>query len=144
MEELENEPWKDTPDERLKIIESINYIISNSTAQNDNIWDEQIAEDDYQNTVRPNLCKIAESLDVISTVCSEYIKKDPDKKIIDNETLTSLELEKGDNNSNSSGMPGFIKVILWILWIVVFAFIGLISAFAIKAKLREKSENEDE
>jgi hypothetical protein len=41
-------------------------------------------------------------------------------------------------------MPGFIKVILWILWIVVFAFIGLISAFAIKAKLREKSENEDE
>jgi hypothetical protein len=54
-------------------------------------------------------------LDVISTVCSEYIKKDPDKKIIDNETLTSLELEKGDNNSNSSGMPGFIKVILWIL-----------------------------
>lgn len=144
LEELENEPWKDTPDERLKIIESINYIISNSTAQNDNIWDEQIAEDDYQNTVRPNLCKIAESLDVISTVCSEYIKKDPDKKIIDNETLTSLELEKGDNNSNSSGMPGFIKVILWILWIVVFAFIGLISAFAIKAKLREKSENEDE
>jgi hypothetical protein len=54
-------------------------------------------------------------LDVISTVCSEYIKKDPDKKIIDNETLTSLELEKGDNSSNSSGMPGFIKVILWIL-----------------------------
>jgi hypothetical protein len=41
-------------------------------------------------------------------------------------------------------MPTFVKVLLWIFGIVVFAFVWAISAFAIKAKLRENSENEED
>jgi hypothetical protein len=108
LERLINEDeWKDTPEERLKIIESIDYIISNITSPNNSIEYWQIAEDDYQNTVRPDLCKIAESLDVISTVCSEYIKDDQDKKIIDNKLLDFIKSEKPADNSNS-----FVIVIL--------------------------------
>ena len=143
LENLGEESGKDTPEERLKIIESINYILANATAPNNDIWPEQIAEDDYENTVRPNLCKIAESFEVISTVCSEYIKNDPNKKILDNETLSKVEIED-TSSATSSWMPVFLKVILWILGIVVLAFVWLISVFAIKAKLREQSENDEE
>jgi hypothetical protein len=41
-------------------------------------------------------------------------------------------------------MPTFVKVLLWILGIVVIVFVWAISAFAIKAKLRERYENEEE
>ena len=136
LERLINEDeWKDTPEERLKIIERIDYIISNITSPNNSIEYWQIAEDDYLMTVRPDLCKIAESLDVISTVCSEYIKDDQDKKIIDNKLLDFIKSEKPADNSNS-----FVIVILWI---AIFASIGFILASAIKAKSRKKSKNED-
>jgi uncharacterized membrane protein YqiK len=41
-------------------------------------------------------------------------------------------------------MPTRIKVLLWVVGIVVVWFIGLIAIFAIKAKMREDGENDDE
>jgi hypothetical protein len=41
-------------------------------------------------------------------------------------------------------MPTFVKVLLWMLGIVIFVLVWAISAFAIKAKLREKYENEED
>jgi phosphotransferase system glucose/maltose/N-acetylglucosamine-specific IIC component len=53
-------------------------------------------------------------------------------------------VEKEPVPTSSSWWPTFVKVILWILWIVIFAFFWAISAFAIKAKLRERDENEED
>jgi hypothetical protein len=41
-------------------------------------------------------------------------------------------------------MPTFVKVLLWMLGIVIFVICWAIAAFAFKAKLREKYENEED
>ncbi|MDO4713338.1 MAG: hypothetical protein Q4B28_01440 [bacterium] len=85
--------------------------------------------------VEPNICKIAKEHSIIAEYCSESIKNDTSIKLIPSPNSTTP--------SKKSGMPTAIKVLLWIVGIVVVSFIGIIIAFAIKAKLREKYEEEE-
>ena len=139
---FENPEWSsgaDIKEQRTKILEQINNIIAESTAPSNNIQENQIADDDYENIVKRDICKIWEEYDILLNICTQYTKDNPDIKI----PTTDLVFEK-ENVDSSSWMPTFVKVLLWILGIVVFAFVWAISAFAIKAKLRENSENEEE
>lgn len=45
--------------------------------------------------------------------------------------------------SPDGAWPTWLKVLLWIVGIAVLAFVGIIVAFAIKAKLREKYDEEE-
>ena len=140
FENAEWESWTDIKSQRTAILESINRVISENTAPASSIWEEQIADDDYENIVKRNICTIATEYDILLSICSEYTKDNPDIKI----TPTEIVVEKENVNASSSWMPTFVKVLLWILGIVVIVFVWAISAFAIKAKLRERYENEEE
>jgi hypothetical protein len=105
-----------------------------------NIWENEIASDDYENIVKRNICTIGEEYAILLTICWQYTKDNPDIKI---EPTTMTIPKEGDDSSNT-WMPIIVKVLLWILGIVIFVFVWAISAFAIKAKLREKYENEED
>ena len=140
---FENVEWSsgvDIKEQRASILESINKIIADSAAPSNNIWENQIADDDYENIVKRNICTIGEEYDILLNICSQFNKDNPDIKI----QPTEIVVEKEPVPTSSSWWPTFVKVILWILWIVIFAFFWAISAFAIKAKLRERDENEED
>lgn len=137
FETSEGTPEEDVQTQRQKILESIAATIHQAVASSDqNIGENEIANDDYQEIVRPNLCKIANEYSIRTELCNDYNKDNPELKAIPTD-----KLEKG---KSPGSFPTWLKVLLWIVGIVVFVFIGLIVAFAIKAKMREKRENEEE
>jgi len=50
----------------------------------------------------------------------------------------------GDAKDAKEIAKNIISVLLWIVGLVVLGFIGLVTTFAIKAKLRERIENNEE
>lgn len=136
FEEVENRSSIDVQEERRKILETISATISANIAKSDkNIGEDEIANEDFQETVKPNLCKIANDYSIATKLCNEYNKGNTDYKPILENTNTQ--------ESEKNGFPIWLKVLLWIVGIVVVAFVGTIIAFAIKAKLRERIESED-
>ena len=120
--------------EKKKLLESISATIFNHVAKSDqNIGENEIASEDFQSIIKPNLCKIANEDWITTQMCNDYNKDNPEYKAI-TETV----------EKPSSWLPTFLKILLWIVGIVVVSFIGLIVAFAVKAKLRERIENEEE
>ena len=139
FEMLDWETSGDTKWQRATILVKIDDLISKNAVPSNNIWENEIASDDYENIVKNNICKIGEEYDILLKICGQYNKDNPDVKI----EPTTVAVQKEDI-SNSTWMPTIVKVLLWILGIVVFVFAWAISAFAIKAKLREKYENEED
>ena len=68
-------------------------------------------------------------------MCSDFNKDDPNFKAIP---------DAKQPTGKKTGFPGRLKVLLWIVGLVVLGFIGLVTTFAIKAKLRERIENNEE
>lgn len=121
---------------RAAALEALYTTIGANAVDPNNIGANQIGNDDFKAVVEPNICKIAKEHSIIAGYCSESIKSDSSVKLIPSDTIPT-------NSSKSSGMPRAIKVLLWIVGIVVVSFVGIIIAFAIKAKLREKYEEEE-
>ena len=139
FDSLDWETGWDTKDKRAQLLLDIDSLISKNSVSF-NIWENEIASDDYENIVKRNICTIGEEYAILLTICWQYTKDNPDIKI---EPTTMTIPKEGDDSSNT-WMPIIVKVLLWILGIVIFVFVWAISAFAIKAKLREKYENEED
>lgn len=128
---------QDTQTERVQLLETIAATIYQAVAKSDsNIGENEIANEDYQNIVKPNICKIANEFNLTTNLCSDFNKDNPDYKPI----LPTVP----ESSKSSTGLPIWLKVLLWIVAIVVVSFVGLIVAFGIKARLREKYEDEEE
>lgn len=128
---------QDMQTERVQLLETITATIYQSVAKSDsNIGENEIANEDYQNIVKPNICKIANEFNLTTNLCSDFNKDNPDYKPV----LPAAP----ESSKSSAGLPAWLKVLLWIVGIVVLSFIGLIVAFAVKARLREKYEDEEE
>ncbi len=136
---LDWETSGDTKWQRAALLVKIDDLISKNAVPSNNIWENEIANDDYENIVKNNICKIGEEYDILLKICGQYNKDNPDVKI----EPTTVTVQKEDI-SKSTWMPTIVKVLLWILGIVIFVFAWAISAFAIKAKLRERYENEED
>ena len=141
FESLEWENAVDVKTKRAEYLVKLDETISKQAVPSNNIWENEIANDDYENIVKRNICKIGEEYDILLVLCGQYTKDDPDIKL----EPTTFEVPKEDiSKSSSTWMPTFVKVLLWMLGIVIFVLVWAISAFAIKAKLREKYENEED
>lgn len=130
--------WSGTDliEQRRQILESITATIHKQVAKSDqNIGENEIAKDDYQNIVKNNICKIANEYNILTQICNDFNKNNPEFK-------TVPEIKSSEKTWSS--FPKRLKVLLWIVGIIVFAFIALIVGFAIKAKMRERRENEEE
>ena len=123
-------------DKRQKMLETIAATIYASVAESDqHIGENEIAKEDYQDIVKPNICKIANEYQISTQMCSDFNKDDPNFKAIP---------DAKQSTGKKTGLPGRLKVLLWIVGLVVLGFIGLVTTFAIKAKLRERIENNEE
>lgn len=109
---------------------NIYSVLSKNAVDPSNIGQNQIGSDDFKNTVLPNLCKIAESYLLNAPYCSE-------KGELLQPQVSKEKVDAGDSR------PLWIKILLWIVAIAVLGFIGVIAAFAIKAKLRENYDEEE-
>jgi hypothetical protein len=139
FESIEWETWSDTKWKRAEYLVKINDLIYENSTPSSSIGDNQIAIDDYDNIVKNNICKIGEEYDILLVICGQYNKDNTEIKI------ESINLDiPPEETKQSTGMPTIVKVLLRILGIVIFVFVWAISAFAIKAKLREKYENEED
>lgn len=135
FEALEAGSWTNFQGERKKLLETISATIASNIAKSDqDIGENEIAGEDFQSIVKPNLCKIANEYTIMTQMCNDYNKDNPNFKPI-------IETEKKEA---TKWLPTFLKVLLWVVGIVVVAFVGLIVVFAIKAKIRERIENEEE
>lgn len=97
--------------------------------------DDEIDREDFKNIVVPNLCTIATSYSLMPEFCSDQAN------ISDN--LKSIPTAEVETTTTKSGMPTAIKVLLWIVGIAVVGFVGVISFFAIKARIRQAREEEE-
>lgn len=115
-------------------LQSIYTTIADNAVNPSNIWANQIGTDDFKAVVEPHLCNIAKDYSISAQYCSDAYQGDDSTKVIP--TIAST------TTTTSSTFPVWLKVVLWILGIVVVGFIGVVVAFAIKAKLREKYDEE--
>ena len=95
---------------------------------------------DYTNIVKPNICVIAKELGIQTKICNDEYKTDDKRSEVPSDTTIGVD----NSTSTKSGMPKWIKVLLWVVGIVVVWFVWLIAVFAIKAKMREDWESDDE
>lgn len=112
-------------------LSNIYSVLAQNAVDPQNIWQNQIGNDDFKNIVVPNLCKIAEDYTLNAPYCSWEGK------------LPSIEIKPDKVTSSQGTWPIWLKVLLWIVGISVLAFVGIIVAFAVKAKLREKYDEEE-
>lgn len=101
-------------------------IATDTSSQNES----QITQDDMDYIIVPNICIIANYYQVVTELCASW----DDNIQINTETVENEQV----------WMSGFLKWTLIILWIVFGIFIGLIVVFAIKAKLRNNTEEDEE
>ena len=139
FEALELENAVDVKTKRSEYLIQIDETISKRAVPSDNIWENEIASDDYENIVKRNICQIADEYSILLVLCGQYTKDNPDIKL----EPTTFNIPQEDKPA-SSWMPTFVKVLLWMLGIVIFVICWAIAAFAFKAKLREKYENEED
>ena len=120
---------------KSKLIELYNKIAQH-VGQWNTIQDNQIFQDDFKNVVEKNICEnIAKEYNIATiSVCENSNKHSDTSKLVP---------EVKPSTTTSSGFPTWLKVILWILAIVVVGFVGVIAAFAIKARLRENHDEEE-
>lgn len=97
--------------------------------------DDEIDAADFKSEVIPNLCSIATSYQIAPEFCKDAGSVDFKPIPTNVETVTT--------SSSSSSLPTAIKVLLWIVGIVTLGFVGVISFFAIKARIRQAKEEEE-
>ena len=124
---FENIEWNlgiDIKEQRASILESINKIVVDSAVPTNQIWINNIADDDYENIIKPNICMIAEEYDILLNLCVQFNKDVPNTKInIPKEVVYP-----------SSSLPTFIKVLLWLLAAITIGFLWILFVYARKYK----------
>ncbi len=119
------ELWKSQNDQRKDILSKILATISQKISNNpEDQKPDEIARDDMDLFIMPNLCKIMAYYDIPSESCSSQ-----DTKIVED---TWLETEEW-------WMSG-LKILLIILWAFVWVFVVLVVIFAVKAKMNKDEE----
>lgn len=125
---FENIEWNfgaDIKEQRASILESINRIIADSAVPINQIWINNIADDDYENIIKPNICMIAEEYDILLNLCNQFNKDASNTKI----DLTNVELVEP-----SSSLPTFIKILLRLLAAITIGFLWILFVYARKYK----------
>ena len=131
------ESGSDTKSIRVeKLIKLYTFLQKNAVDWN-SIWENQIWTDDFENVIEKNICENIAKQYELSTI---EVCQDVNKRYWETKTIPPVETTK---TIGTSGFPSWLKIILWILWIVVVGFIWVISASAIKAKLRENHDEEE-
>lgn len=109
-----------------KIIDAISLHVSSE-------WvtpkDNEIDYFDFENTIKPNICKITSFYNIITKACSsstQDIKEVPE----------NVEIQ-----SDSTSWISRLKIILRIIWWLIVWFVSLIIIFAIRAKMRQAKED---
>ncbi len=93
--------------------------------------DNEIDKFDFDNTIKPNICKITQFYNIITKSCPST-------------TQDIREVPAGvktQTDSISSWISSRLKIVLWIVWWLIVWFILLIVVFAIRAKLRQTQED---
>ena len=119
-----------------KLIKLYTFLQKNAVDWN-SIWENQIWADDFENVIEKNICENIAKQYELSTI---KVCQDVNKRFWESKMIPPVETIKTDG---TSVLPSWLKVIVWILWIVVVGFIWVISASAIKAKLRENHDEEE-
>ena len=141
LESIEWDNTNDVVEEKRKWLETIDGTISNKVAKSSDEWGEdEIDSLDYTNIVKPNICVIAKELGIQTKICNDEYKTDDKRSEVPSDTTIGVD----NSTSTKSGMPKWIKVLLLVVGIVVVWFVWLIAVFAIKAKMREDWESDDE
>lgn len=132
--EFENVKWNTEQElsennQRKSILNRILTMISQKITKNpEDQKPDEIAKDDMDNIVVPNICKITKYYNIPSEKCISE-----DTKIIDDSGIKA-------ETWNRSGL----KILLIVLWTFVWIFIIIIAIFAIKAKMSKKEEDDEE
>lgn len=129
---------KSVQDFRLDLLNTIYSEIWAKSVEGTTFRDDEIDRADFKSEIVPNLCTIATTYQIVPDFCKDQLQwsdsfKAPPTNVIENT----------DNSSNSWGLPTAIKVLLWIVGIVAVWFVGVISFFAIKARIRQAKEEEE-
>ena len=125
-------------DYRLELLNTIYSEIGSKSVEGSTFRDDEIDKADFKSEIIPNLCTIATSFQIIPDFCKDQLQGSEDFKV-----TPTTPAENDNLPATSGGMPTAIKVLLWIVGIVVFGFVGVISFFAIKARIRQAKEDEE-
>ena len=125
-------------DYRLELLNTIYSEIGSKSVEGSTFRDDEIDKADFKSEIIPNLCTIATSFQIIPDFCKDQLQGSEDFKV-----TPTTPAENANLPTTSGGMPTAIKVLLWIVGIVVFGFVGVISFFAIKARIRQAKEDEE-
>ena len=83
FENIEGGSGLDLVEARRQVLESIAATIYEQVAKSDqDIGENEIAKDDYQNIVKTNICKIANEYTLITELCNDFNKNNPDFKSV--------------------------------------------------------------
>lgn len=107
----------------------IDFIILHTATEWQTPKDDQIDKFDFDNSIKPNICKITQFYSIITKSCpstTEDIKEVPEN--ITTETV-------------SSGWISRLKLVLRIIWWLIWWFVLLIIIFAIRAKMKQTEDN---
>lgn len=84
--------------------------------------------------IMPNICTIA----VFYTIPTDNCRLDEFKEPSTTGQITTTPLT--NTNTASTGRPTRLKVLFWIVGIVIGLFIVLVAIFAVKARMRQREE----
>ncbi len=123
----DEELWLSQNDQRKNVLNKVLSIISQKIAINPTEQKpDEIAKDDMDLVIMPNLCKIMAYYDMPSESCSSQETKMVENEEIDTETWTN----------------SWLRILFIVLWAFVWIFVILVVVFAIKAKM-SKTEDEE-
>lgn len=118
-------------DKRKAALQAIlDLIKKNLASDSQNVWPNQVDPVDMEQIVKPNICTIMSFYSLVSPLCPN-----DSTKIVDG----SVPVE-----TTSSGSSSWLRIVLWVLGIGAWVFLLLVGVFAIRAKIRQAQEDEDE
>lgn len=109
----------------------IDFIVLHTATQWQTPKDDQIDKFDFDNQIKPNICKITQFYGIVTKACpstTEDIKDVPEN--IKTETETS-------------GGVSRLKIVLWVVLGLTAWFVLLIIIFAIRAKIKQSEDNSE-
>lgn len=128
-----------TPERTLQeiqkdLLQEIGVVIGRNVAANSNdIQADQIDPTDMEAIVIPNICLITGFYNIPTDTCT-----------YDNEEIKPIPTDISQEVGGSGWLASWIKILLIILVVFVVWFIGLVVVFAIKAKIKWSSTDEEQ